>query len=241
MLPTLRFLRLGLVALMVLLLSFGAFMTFRLWPFGAEVPLLKTPDWEDKHIGELNSGQLQLRRETEAGGSLLLKRIDLETVYRYDPNTRTLSTVTDKEWLNARGLITKCSEQQATPDRIRIRIERREHKMFVGEREVSTAGSIPLGYLSSPTGKWVAVLSATGPVVPAMMFFSGDRVLGARHHEIRSLPDMVSAGSSTQIPVPNTLTTMQICWSADEKFVVYHDGSFSSLVVVETTLNPPNQ
>lgn len=240
MLPTLRFLRLGLVALLVLLLSLGAFMTFKLWPFGADVPLLQTPDWENKHIGELNSGQLQLRRETEAGGSLLLKRIDLETVYGYDPNTRTLGAVSDKEWSGARGPIATCAEQLATPDPVRVRIVRSERRMFVGQREVSTAASIPLGYLTSPSGKWMAVLSANGPVVPAVMLFSGDRVLGARHHEIMSLPDTVSAGSSIQIPVPNTLTTMQPCWSADEKFVVYNDGSFSSLVVVETTLNPPN-
>ena len=239
--PPLRFLRLGLVALLVLLLSLGAFMTFKLWSFGADVPLLRTPDWENQHIGELDSGHLELRRETEAGGSLLLKRVDLETVYRYDPNTRSLSAVTEKEWSEARGVIAKCSDQQAAPDRIQIRIERRDRKMFVGQREVSTAASIPLGYLTSPSGKWIAVLSATGPVVPAVMLFSGDRVLGARHHEIRSLPDTVSAGSSIQIPVPNTLTTMQLCWSADEKFVVYNDGSFSSLVVVETALNPPNQ
>lgn len=241
MLATLRFLRLGFVALLVLLLSLGAFMTFKLWPFGADVPLLKTPDWKDQHIGELHSGHLQLRRETEAGGSLLLKRIDLETVYRYDPNTRTLSAATNKEWSGARGPIAKCSDQQATPDPIQVRIEPSKRKMFVGEREVSTAASIPLSYLTSPSGKWMAVLSASGPVLPAMMLFGGDRVLGARQHEIISLPGTVSAGSSTQIPVPNTLTTMQLCWSADEKFVVYNDGSFSSLVVVETTLNPANK
>jgi hypothetical protein len=64
-------------------------MAFKLWPFGADLPLLKTPEWEHKHIGELYTGRLQLRRETEAGGPLLLKRVDLEPVYRYDPQTRT--------------------------------------------------------------------------------------------------------------------------------------------------------
>lgn len=241
MLATLRFVKFGLVAVVVLLLSLGAIMTFRLWPVGADVPLFKTPDWEGKHIGELNSGHLLVRRETEAGGALLLKRIDLETVYRYDPNTRAFSAVTEHEWLNSRGAIAACVDQRATPERVRIRIDRRNHKMFAGEREVSTAAKIPLSSLTSPTGKWVAVLSATGPVVPALMFFSGDRVLGARHHEIISLSNMVSTGGSTQIPVPNTLTTMQLCWSADEKFVIYHDGNFSSLVVVETPLNPSHQ
>jgi hypothetical protein len=60
-------------------------------------------------------------------------------------------------------------------------------------------------------------------------------------HEVKSVPDAVSAGKSIQIPVVNTTTTLQRCWSADEKFVVYIDGSFSSLVVVETNLDSRNK
>src|ERR1700752_5230869 len=129
MLATLRLFKPGLVTVSLCLLSFGAFMAFKLWPFGADVPLLKTPEWKDKHIGELISGRLQLRRETEAGGALLLNRVDLETVYRYEPQTRALSAVTDKEWLNAGGPIAKCIEQQAKPDRIRIRIDSWNQKL----------------------------------------------------------------------------------------------------------------
>ena len=241
MLATLRLLRLGVIAVLVLLLSLGAFMALKFWPIGADVPLLKTPEWEDKHIGELNSGRLLLRRETEAGGALLLKRVDLETVYRYDTSARTLDGVTDKEWLNARGLITRCSDQHAKPDRVRIRIDRDHHKLLVGEREVPTAGSVPLSSLSSPSGSWLAVLSATGPTVPPFTLLNGERVLGQRYHQVVSLPDAVSTGNATRIPVMNTVTTLELCWSADERFVVYNDGSFASLVIVETNLNPRNQ
>ena len=68
-----------------------------------------------------------------------------------------------------------------------------------------------------------------------------ERILGRRYHEVKSLPDAVSAGASIQIPVVNTITTLELCWSADEKFVVYNDVEFSSLVVVETNLNSPDQ
>lgn len=237
----LRFVKPALAVVLLILISFVAFMAFRIWPFGADVPLLQTPEWKDKHIGELYSGRLHLRRETEAGGALLLKRVDLAPVYRYDPQTRTLTAVTDKQWLNANGPIANCMDQLAKPDRVRIRVDHGTHKLLVTEREVSTAASIALSSLSSPTGNWVAVLSATGPIIPPFMLFSGARVLGWRYHEVKSVPDAVSVGKSIQIPVVNTITTLQLCWSADEKFVVYADGSFSSLVVVETNLDSRNQ
>jgi hypothetical protein len=39
----------------------------------------------------------------------------------------------------------------------------------------------------------------------------------------------------------NTVSTLELCWSADEKFVVYNDVEFSSLVVVATNLNSRDQ
>lgn len=236
-----RFLKPGLTAVLLVLLSYGTFMAFKLWPFGADLPLLKTPEWEHKHIGELYTGRLQLRRETEAGGPLLLKRVDLEPVYRYDPQTRTLSAVTDKEWLNAGGPIARCLDQLAKPGGVRIRVDHGTHKLLVAEREVSTAASIALSSLTSPSGNWVAVLSATGPIIPPITLLNGDRILGRRYHEVKSLPDVVSARSSIQIPVVNTVSTLELCWSADEKFVVYNDVEFSSLVVVATNLNSRDQ
>jgi hypothetical protein len=235
-----RFIKPGLAAILLILLSFVTFMAFKLWPFGADVPLLQTPEWKDKRIGEYG-GRLQLRRETEAGGPLILKRVDLEPVYRYDPRTQTLSAVTDKEWLNASGPIAKCMDQLANPGSVQIRVDQGTHKLLIAEREVSTAASLALGSLRSPSGNWVAVLSATGPIVPSFTPLNGDRVLGRRYHEVKSLPNAVSAGNSIQIPVVDTITTLQLCWSADEKFVVYNDGSFSSLVVVETNLGSRNQ
>jgi len=216
-------------------------MMFKVWPFGADVPLLRTPEWKDKHIGELYSGRLQLRRETEAGGALLLKRVDLERVYRYDPQIRTLSAVTDTEWLNATGPVAHCMDQLAKPGRVRIRVDHGTHKLFIAEREVPTAAKHALGALSSPSGNWVAVLSATGPIITPLTLLNGDRVLGRRYHEVKSLPDKISVDKSIQIPVVDTITTLQLCWSADEKFVVYIDGRFSSLVVVETNLDSTNK
>jgi hypothetical protein len=238
MLTTLRFISLGLVAVVVLLLSLGVFMVFKLWPTGGDVPLLRTPGWEGKHIDELKRGRLTLRRETFEGGALLLKRVDLEPVYRYDLQARSLDAVTDKEWLNAGGPISACSGLGSTPPPVPVRLDDSSNKLVIGDREVSTTGKVPLDYLVSPSGKWVAVLSADGPVIS--MLFSG-RVLGQRYHQLVAVNDAVSTGSSIRIPVMNTLGTLLPCWSVDEKLVIYTDANFSSLVVVETASLHPNQ
>ena len=235
-----RFFKLCSAAFLLVLLSFVTLVAFKLWSFGADVPLLQTPKWKDKRLGELYSGWLQLRRETKAGGALLLKRVDVDPVYRYDPQTRTLSAVTEKEWLNASGPIAKCMEQLAKPGPVQIRVDYGVHKLLIAEREVPTVASFALGSLSSPSGNWVAVLSATGPIIPSAGLFSGNQVLGHRYHEIKSVPAAMSGGDAIQIPVVDTVTTQQLCWSADEKFVTYNDGSFSSLVVVETNLDSHN-
>src|ERR1051326_1533495 len=69
--------------LLISLLSAGVFVWLKFYPTGADVPLLKTPDWELKDLNEYRDTFL-LRRETADGGALLLKRTDIETVYRYD-------------------------------------------------------------------------------------------------------------------------------------------------------------
>ena len=81
------FVKIGLAVVLLGPLSFVTFMMFKVWPFGADVPLLRTPEWKDKHIGELYSGRLQLRRETEAGGALLSSELilngSIDTTRRY--------------------------------------------------------------------------------------------------------------------------------------------------------------
>ncbi len=121
-----------------------------------------------------------------------------------------------------------------------VRFDGPNYKVFIGDHQASTAGKLALRYLISPTGKWVAVLSAPGPVLP-QLFFEGDRVLGQRYHQVLSVPDAVSAGRSTRIPILSTDTTLRLCWFPDEKLVVYTDADFSSLVVVDTMLTPPTQ
>ena len=215
----------------VSLLSAGVYVWLKVWPNRGDVSLMRTPAWEFR---DREGEQLRLRRETEAGGALLLKRTDLKSVYRYDPRTRGLKEVTEAEWERARGAVGFCGGQTGAGPLLRR--DDRLHKLFAGEREIPTAGAIPLDEVRSPSGKWVVVYSAAGPAIASILPFSKDLALGQRYQEIMSLPDVVPVGKPVRIPVDAYYTYLYPCWSADEKFVVYTDGVLRFLVVVETGL-----
>jgi len=220
----------------VSLVSLGVYLWWKTSLTRGDVPLLKTPAWEFQALDEFKGDQLMLRRETEAGGALLLKRTDLETVYRYDPQKRTVSAVTGAAWQNAGGAISKCRSQMFAGVSSGLRRDDREHKLFAGEREVRTAGAIARNNLTSPSGKWAAVHSAAGPAVQSILPFAGDLIYGQRYHEIVSLPDANRVGPPVRIPVTDRNDFLEPCWSADEKFVVYTTYFFNLLVVVATGL-----
>ena len=224
---------LGFVVSMIWL---GVYTWFKIWPTRGDVPLLKTPEWEFREINHFKGDQFMLRRETNADGALLLKRSDLETVYKYDPVQRSVTAVAETEWDNASGAIAKCTDQRLADIPSVLERNDREHKLFAGKREIRTAGKIALAELTSPSGRWAAVHSAEGPAVQSILPFTGDLIYGQRYHEILSLPDLARVGEPVRVPVNQTRSHLYPCWSADEKFVVYTDVSFWVLVVVETGL-----
>lgn len=219
----------------VILLSLGVYVWLKVWPERGDVPLLKTVAWEFRALNEFEGERLMLRRETGAGGALLLKHTDLKTVYWYDLRTRALNEIGEAEWEKARGSVGHCGAQQTGATSV-LRRDDRQHKLFAGEREIPTAGGIPLDELRSPSGKWIAVHSAAGPAVASILPFSPDLALGQRYHEIMSVPDIVRVGKPVRIPVDVYYTYLHPCWSSDEKFVIYTDHGSRFLVVVETGL-----
>jgi hypothetical protein len=189
------------------LLAVGLYLALKLWPMGGDVPQQKTPAWWLKDLNQYEY-KLLLRRETEAGGALLVKRTDLETIYRYDPQTRLIGPVTDSQWQNSAGPITNCfdySTRNRDPDGPSITINEPEHKLLIGKRgawrELRTAGGYPLADRESPSGRWVAVLSGTGPAIPPILpFLGGDWILGQRYHEIMSIADAAPVGKAIKFP-----------------------------------------
>ena len=219
----------------VSLLSLGVYAWLKIWPEYGDVPRLRTPEWEFRDLDGYSSPQLLLRRETTAGGALLLKRSDLKTVYRYDPQTRSIRAVTDVEWQNAGGQIARCSDQRRLDPAV-LRRDDHTHKLFAGNREIPTAGGYAIDEMRSPSGKWVAVHSAAGPATQSIIPMGGDVIFGQRYHELMSLPDLARVGKPVRIPSDPSRSTLHPCWTADEKLVVYADSGFWMLAVVETGL-----
>src|SRR6185436_1491138 len=223
----------------VSLVLLGIYLALKVWPVGADLPILETPAWGHKELDRYHE-ELMLRRETMEGGSLLIKRSDLETVYLYDPQKRSLNAVGDAEWQKANGPIAKCFDF-STPKPVRdvvVTHDEPKHQLLIGKpgalREVPTAGGYVLQSASSPSGRWVAVLSGTGPAIPALLPFGGDFVLGQRYHEVLSLPDARQVSKPIRFPVRDTKDFFQICWSADEEFMVHTYWFYTYLVVVPT-------
>ena len=230
----------AVLVVVVVVLSLGIYFALKVWPIGADVPILKTAAWEFKDLNEYGE-ELMLRRETNEGGALLIKRTDLETVYRYDPQRSSLSAVGDAEWQKAGGPIAKCFDYSTRKPARDVIVTQNEpdHQLLIGKpsalREVPTAGGYPLQNEVSPSGRWVAVLSGTGPAIPSLLpLLGGGFILGQRYHEILSLPDTRRVSKPIRFPVSDTRDFFKLCWSADEEFVVHIYWQYNYLVVVPT-------
>ena len=242
-LTLLKVLAAAVLVVVVSVISLGIYAALKIWPMGADVPMLKTPAWEFKDLNEYRE-ELMLRRETKEGGALLIKRTDLETVYRYDPQKRSLSAVGDPEWQNAGGPIAKCFDYLTPKPARDVIVTRNEpkHQLLIGKpgalREVPTAGGYPLNDQISPSGRWVAVLSGTGPAIPSLMpLLGGDLILGQRYHEVLSLPDAQQVGKPIRFSVRDIKDFFHMCWSADDEFVVHTYWLYTYLVVVPTVVS----
>ena len=214
-------------------LAAGALLAVRQQPRATEsdVPLLATPAWQGDaaKYGE----QLLLRRDPQADRVLLLKHSGRNGAYRYDGSTRALTPVTEQDWLRAGGPIAECGKQ-GPPLPQALRIDRTSHKLLAGSREVPTAGAVVLTLTESPSHRYVAVLSASGPALPSLVPFLGaGGAAGQRFHQVVSLPGAEAPGSAIRVPTQRSEDVLTACWPADEKAVVYHDIVFAHVSVVE--------
>jgi len=214
-----------------------------------DVPLLETPGWKEI------VGQLFVRSEDRGDTRLLIKLIsggdqfDLDgtaegvaqapatngVIYRYDPRKRELDEVRDGLWGEASGEMCCLSTQRMWgDDRVKI----------VGERLISyqrkrqtTRGNTVTRVEASPSRKWVAVLSADGPVKQSLYSFGKDGTpQGQYYHELFRLPDLAPVGKPIRLPVDRSFHTDHIVWSPDERFLVYADGYRMCIMHIEDQL-----
>src|SRR5918912_622814 len=173
-----------LVVVAVVLLAAGVALALRAYMSAAEVPLFGLDLWHD---GGPLYGRLLLRREAEGSGALLVKHSDRPEVYAYDPAGRSLAPAAAGAWERATGAVADC-ESQFAPDPPALRIDPETHKLRAGSREVATAGKTAVVLRASPSGRRVAVLSATGSMTEGLLpFLAGGHPTGQRLHQTLTL------------------------------------------------------
>jgi hypothetical protein len=186
--------------------------------------LLETPAWRSR-------GGILLRAEREAGEALLLKHNGQNVTYRYNPGAQRLFQVSEEVWQGARGPIGDCGSQLGSfPQELRLD---GSGKLLASGQEVAIAGEKFLALLRAPSGKKVALLSANDPAQGSIIpFLGGGGASGQHYHQILSMPDAVLAGRPVSIPLKSKERFITICWSFDERYVIYADYLFYHLAIV---------
>jgi hypothetical protein len=198
-------------------------------------PLFMLPAWQE--IGLEYGDQLMLRK---SGDALLLKHSRHDTIYKYDPSRQSLTAVSNAEWLRTNTPITECGKQ-GYPSPSLLKIDTQSHQIFAGDRTIKAAGRTALKLTEAPSGKFAAVLSASGNADTSIIpFAGGSGASGQYYHQVMSLPDVRAVGQPVRLSVRRKYDSLIPCWSADERYIVYHQVTFNYLSIVTTDLPASN-
>ena len=174
-------------------------------------------------------GGWMVRSEGNDRDTLLLTHWRLEMVYRYDRATQELALVPHWTWETVGGELVECPSF-ATPLRLRIESRRttsdpRLDRLLAGDSVIRTAGARALKIHESPSGRLAAVLSADGERQESLLPFHGPGGADGQHfHELLSLTDFTRVGEPLRLPMTSKeISSLDGCWSPDERFVVYAD------------------
>lgn len=178
---------------------------------------------------------LVLRVERDNSEALLLKLQAGDAVYRYDPRAQVLSLVSIEDWKNAQGSIVEC-EKQIQPSEYFID---ESHHLWFGKKPIKVNGNTVLKVLASPSGKLLAVLSADGEWKSTIPFVGGGVPSGQHYHQILSVDEGEALGKPVRLPLGNRNGRRigAVCWSADDRYVVYADFLFSRVSIVSVVIS----
>lgn len=188
----------------------------------ADAHLFDTPAW--RMIGHL---------EIRSGDVLLLRLSDRSPVYSYAPLKKQLALAPVSTWKKMPGLVADC-ELQLPPFEGDLLLGSNNDALFFKGHTVPTAGRTLLEARLSPGKDMVAVVSTTGSKAGSILPFLGaGGASGVHYHEVFKTRDGVRVGNPVRLPIGSAEVAITSCWSADGKYVIYHDIVFSRLVIVE--------
>lgn len=198
-------------------------------------PIFDTAGWVNTQM----SGRLLIRSGQNGMNILLTMRDEFEkgyrhrVVYEYNPKVKSLQKVSDLDWDGISSPIAECfSQSRQVPEQFKVTGE----KLFFGNREVSIKGTVLISAAFSPSGKYVAILSADGPRKVSLMPFlgGGQNSKGQHYHQLFSIVKGEPISNVIKLQFTTKKEAYQACWSIDEKYVFYTALLADKLTIVET-------
>jgi len=157
----------------------------------------------------------------------------LSRVFRFSITSSDFGTATVMDWQHATGEILDCGKPEMLWNPAWDLNHRRS--LTFNKNRVTTAGRTILRVAFAPSGGRLAVLSAEGEYKDAsgLSFLgSGPTVSGRRFHELFRSDTAERAGVPIRLAGAGNDIAMESCWSADERVVVYREGDFEKLWVI---------
>lgn len=184
------------------------------------LPVYPTPSW-----GRL--GVLSLRMN---GGELLMQHSASPVVYVYDAGAKALHEADRARWDAAPGATTDC-DVAGRPDSKEWRIDS-NGQLLQKDAPQKLAGARALLVRLSPTGTWLAALSAQGKAEQSLFpALGGAPVQGPLFHQVLAAADGSCVGAPLQLAAEFERSLVLSCWSPDEQHVVYYDLLLSKISI----------
>jgi hypothetical protein len=206
------------------------------------VIVFRTPAWREL-------GQVLLRTEGDPPTALLLNHLTMSevkewlfrsgqtpasqrarraVVYRYTPGAKKLQATNVDAWDAAAGEVSN-GGSVGLPPRQRFRFEVQEHLLRHDGVAVATAGTMVITVSESPSGKYVAALSADGPLNKNQF-----TAAGRHYHQVFRHSDGAPVGEPVALPMSSEADWPLPHWSADDRYVVYVNKAFSKVCILAT-------
>jgi hypothetical protein len=156
-----------------------------------------------------------------------------ESVYRYEPESKTFERVDAAQWDAAEGRVIRCL---GGPARDTPFASRKDHLEFDGQR-IEVAGNHVVDPLRpAPIHPFVAVLSSDGG--GGVPFLSSRTSSGQHYHEVFSEETGARVLGPVRIGLTGYSGTPRGCWTEDERLIVYAQPGvdrFTSICIVDVS------
>lgn len=206
--------------------------------------VFRTPAWNKE-------GRVLLRTEGSPPKSLLLNHLTVDeakewlfrggqtaasqrarraVIYRYTPGATKLRTTNVDAWEAALGQVSiGFGRWMAAHGRLARFEVQGDHVLRRDGAVVATAGPVVIAVSESLSEKYIAVLSADGPLNKNQ--FSA---AGRHYHQVFRHSDGAPVGEPVVLPMSSEADGPQAYWSADDRYVVYVNYAFSKVCILAT-------